>query len=446
MAIVAPQQPLTQPSRGKKFLAVMDMPAEELLGWLLVCGCTFLNLANVLIDKDKVGLDFQVLAKLGLIGLGGCYGLNGFLTRTRVRKILLSFPVAWLVIILAFYFIAIPFSVSAKFSFVSTCSCVAVVLMTVTALDHLGVMKTLHAIFVGMAMFVIGSWLAYFLVPSIGVMAEPITGGQFVIRMSGLAHPNTLGQFSGMTVVLSVILFFSYRQRSSLILIVGLLALGALINSFSRTSLLACMVSLMVGYRHLYLRREYFGYFTLAAAMLLLATLMASTQVDLGDKLTSKLELLSKSDDADELTTATGRSEIWAQAIYLLKQQPITGYGAATQKFFLQDYSSYTHNMLLNIAFSGGVFAGIAALLMIIGRLKSLFFQRHPLVDSLAVFIIVNGLFENVMLSILCGLPTMLWVMCLAWPLLGDDPAAKMLSRSPERPQKSSGYLRLEAS
>ena len=438
-------QPLSKPVRGKSFLSFMDMPAEELLAWLLVCGCAFLNLANILVDKDEVGLDLQVLAKLGLIGLGACYGLNGFLTRPRVRKILLSFPVAWLLIILAFYFVAIPFSVSPKFSLVSTCSCVAILLMTVTALDHLGVMKTLNAIFTGMAMFVIGSWLFYFLVPEIGVMAEPIAGGKFVYRMSGLAHPNTLGQYSGLTFVFSVILFFSYRQRSPMILIIGLLALGALISSYSRTSLMACALSLAVGYRHVYLRREYFGFFALGITMLLVGTLMASTQVDLGEKLGSKLELLSKSDDADELTTATGRSEIWAHAIFLLNKQPVAGYGAATQKFFFEDYSLYTHNMLLNIAFSGGVFAGIAALLMMLGRLKSLFFQRHPLADSLAVFIIINGLFENVILSILCGLPTMLWVLCLAWPLLNDDPAVKMLSRSPERPQKTKGYLRLEA-
>ena len=412
-----------------------------------MCGCAFLNLANLLVDKDEVGIDLQVLAKLGLIGMGACYGLNGFLTRPRVRKILLSFPVAWLPIILVFYFIAVPSSASPKFSLVSTCSSVAILLMMATALDHLGVMKTLKAVFAGMALFVVGSWLAYFLAPSIGVMAEPIAGGKFVNRMSGLAHPNTLGQFAGLTVVFSVVLYFSYQQKNYLTVLIGLLAFAALINCYSRTSLMACGVALMVGYRHLYLRREYVGFFVIGFILLLVAALMASTQTDLGNKLESKLALLSKSDDAEELTTATGRSEIWGHAIFLLEKQPITGYGAATQKYFFEDYSLYTHNMLLNIAFSGGVFAGIAALLMILGRLRSLLYYRHPLADALAVFIIVNGLFENVVFSILCGLPTMLWVLTLAWTALGDDPAVKMLDRSPERSKRPTrGYLRLEQS
>ena len=428
--------------------SVLEMPLHQLIGWLLVCGCSFLNLVNVLVDKEEVGLDFQVLAKLGLIGIGGLYGFHGVLTRRRVWKMLQTFPIAWILIILVFYLIAIPFSISPKISLASTGSLVAMLMMMLTALDHLGVRKTVSAIFIGMALFVIGSWLVYFAIPEIGILEEDISGGRKFLRMSGLAHPNTLGQYSGLTFVVAVFLFFSFRQRNLFIAIVGLLALGALFNSFSRTSLMASGIAIVVGYRHLYLRRELLGGFVLAFLLFVTAVLMVGTQVDLGDALGSRLELLSKSDDAEELTTATGRSEIWGHAIFLLGKQPITGYGAATQKFFFEDYSLYTHNMFLNIAFSGGVFAGIAGLLMILGRLSSLFKNRHPLADALLVFIIVNGLFENMIFSILCGLPTMLWVLALAWPLMTDDPTVKMLNRTPEPkyPTSRRGYIRLETS
>ncbi len=426
--------------------AILDMPLQDIIGWLLICGCSFLNLANVLVDKDEVGLDFQVLAKLGLIGMGGLYGLHGILTRPRARSLLLSFPVAWLLIIAGFYFLAVPFSVSPRNSLVSTCSIIAVILLTVTALDHLGVMKTVKAMFAGMALFIVGSWFFYFAFPEIGVLAEPIPGGEFVYRMSGLAHANTLGQYSALTVVLCVILFFSYKQRSMLIVVIGVLAFGALLGSWSRTSIMACGLALIVGYRHIYLRKEFLGMYMLAAALLLLSVLVMSTQVDLGEKIASKMELLSKSDDAEELTTATGRSVIWAHAIYLLQDQPVTGYGAATQKIHFEDHSLYTHNMILNIAFSAGIFAGIAAVLMILGRLRSLFFNRHPLADAIVVFIIINGLFENVIFSILAGLPTMLWVLALAWPLLLDDPAVRELDRSDRQPGDTrTRFLRLES-
>ena len=440
-----PEGVVGQPHNASaKKQSIMDMPLHDVIGWLAVCGCAFLNLANILVDKEEVGLDFQVLAKLGLIGLGGLYGLHGMLTRPNARRVLFSFPVMWILIIMGFYVAAIPFSTSPRNSLVSTCSIVGVLLMTVTALDHLGVMKTVKAIFYGMALFIVGSWVFYFAFPKIGVLEEAIAGGKFVYRMSGLAHANTLGQFSGLTVVLSVILFYSYKQRSLFIVFIGVLALGALVNSYSRTSLMATILALFVGYRHIYFRKEYFGRYLLAFTVLLLGLLVMSTQVDLGEKIASKMQLLSKSDDAEELTTATGRSVIWAHAIFLLQDRPMTGFGAATQKYHFEDHSLYTHNMFFNIAFSAGYIAGIAALFMIFGRLRALFINRHPLSDAIVVFIVVNGLFENVIFSILAGLPTMLWILALAWPLLLDDPAVKELDRSDRKHvEKYSRYLRL---
>ena len=426
--------------------SVFSMPLEDLMGWFVIFGCAFLNLANLLQEKEEVGLDFQVLAKLGLVGLGGLYGCWGLLTRPAVRRMLTTFPVVWLLLIGACYFIAIPFSISPQNSLVSSCSIVAVVVMTLTALDHLGVMRTFKAIFAGAALFIIGSWIFYFAVPDIGRFAEPIADGEFVHRMSGLAHPNTLGQFSGLTFVLCAILYFSYRERSPFILLIGILALAALVSSLSRTSLMASVLALAVGYRHLFLKKKYVGNYLLITALMLVGILILSTQVDLGRELSSKLGLLSKSGGSEELTTATGRADIWAHAIHLIQKQPLTGYGAATQKFFFVEHSFYTHNMVLNIAFSGGIFAGIAALMMIFGRVRDLFFNNNPLVDSLVVFFIINGLFENVIFSILAGLPTIIWVIILAWPHLQDDPAVKQLNRSKRVRDEGPGrFIRLDS-
>ena len=437
-----PESVVGQAGNATTKQSVFNMPVHELVGWLAVCGCSFLNLANVLVDKEEVGLDVQVLAKLGLIGIGGLYGFHGALTRPNTRRILFSFPVVWILLILGFYIAAIPFSTSPRHSLVSTCSIIGVLLMTVTALDHLGVMRTVKSIFAGMSFFIIGSWIFYFVFPEIGILEEAIPGGQFVYRMSGLAHANTLCQYAGLTVVLSVILFCSYKQRSMFMLGIGILALAALVNSYSRTSLMATMLALFVGYRHIYFRKELFKRYILLATILLLGLLVTSTQVDLGEKIASKMQLLSKSDDTEELTTATGRAAIWAHAIHLLEDRPLNGYGAATQKYHFEDHSLYTHNLFFNIAFSAGYIAGIAALLMIFGRLIALFYNRHPLSDSIVIFIVVNGLFENVIFSILAGLPTILWILALAWPLLPDDPAVKELDRS-DRREVHGRFLRL---
>lgn len=408
--------------QGKRWLDVFDIPISTIVGLGLIFFITWINLANLSVDKSNVGLDKQVLVKLIGIAAAGLYGAVGFCTDRRVRDILQTFPVFWVVIVIAFYFVAVPFSITKEISFASAIAMVAVLLMTVTALVQIGVMPVLNSIFAGMAFFNIFSWIVYFVWPEIGVLAEPLPEGKFAYRMSGLAHANTLGQYTGLTVVLGTIMYVTYHKRSLLRVGLILIALGALVNSLSRTSLVATVVALAVAYRHVFLKQEYFQRYVIAACLAALGFMVLSTQVDIGAKIKEKMTLVSKSGDADELTSATGRAEIWAYTIRLIKQRPLIGYGAATSKFYLKDYSQYTHNMILNVALSTGIIGGFAMLMMVLGRLRAMMTVSYPLADGILVFIIVNGLFENVIFSILCGMPTMVWIMSLAWPVLKDDP------------------------
>ena len=131
-----------------------------------------------------------------------------------------------------------------------------------------------------------------------------------------------------------------------------------------------------------------------------------------------KLTFLSKSGDTEEIFSATGRGEIWAYAISLIREQPLTGYGATTSKYYLTDYSLYTHNLILNVAFSCGVFGGLAAVCMCLGRLRVLLTQDHIVANALVAFILVNGLFENVIFSNLAGMPTIVWIIAISLPSL----------------------------
>ncbi len=407
---------------GKRLKDVLDIPVSTVIGLGLIFFVSWVNLAALSAEKDSVGIDAQVLVKLVGIGLAGIYGAIGFCTDRRVRDVLQSFPVFWMVIIIALYFIAAPFSLTKMISCASAVSMVATLLMTVTALVQIGVMPVLNAIFAGMAFFNIFSWIAYFAWPEVGVWAEPLPEGKFAFRMSGLAHPNTLGQYTGLTVVLGSVMYFTYQKRSMLRVSLVLIALAALINSLSRTSLVATIVALAVAYRHVFLKPKYIMRYVVIGLLGTLGILLVSTQVDMGAKIKEKLTLVSKSGDAEELTTATGRAEIWGYAIRLIKEKPLIGYGAATSKYYLADYSQYTHNMVLNVAFSTGIIGGFAMLMMILGRLRAMASVSHPLADGILMFIIVNGLFENVILSILCGMPTIIWIVALCWPLLKDDP------------------------
>ena len=167
-------------------------------------------------------------------------------------------------------------------------------------------------------------------------------------------------------------------------------------------------------------KREYLPHVIGAGLLGLLVLLGLAAATDLGSAIESKLAFVSKSGDASELTTGTGRAEIWGYAIKLIGQRPMFGYGAATSKWWLSDYSLYTHNLVLNVAFSTGIFGGLACLWMVLGRVSALINRPHQIADALIVFILVNGISENVIFSILCGLPTIIWIVALSMPVLDE--------------------------
>ena len=422
--------------------SVLSLPLTTLFGLSLIAFISFLNLVDFSVEKNKVGLDAQVMLKLAGIGLGAIYGGIGFLTDRRIRDLVQTFPVFWIVVIIVMYLVAVPFSLTPTISFASTLSLVSILLLTLRALVQIGIMPVLNAIFVGMGLFNVLSWVTYFLIPEIGVLKEALPEGKFAYRMSGLAHSNVLGQYAGLTVVLGTIMFFTYKQKS--MVRVGLIgvALGALINSLSRTSLVATVIALTIAYRRVFFKREYLQRYVVAAMVGVFGLMVISTQVNIGKQIEKKMTLVSKSGDADELTSATGRSEIWAYAIRLISKRPLIGYGAATSKFYLEQYSSYTHNMILNVAFSTGIIGGFACLMMVLGRIRAMFSISHPLADGILVFIIVNGFFENVVFSVLAGMPTMVWIMSLSWGLLKDDPLLDAETGEIKEPELPEGNLR----
>jgi O-antigen ligase len=402
--------------------SVLAAPLSTIVGLGLIVIITLINAADLSVGKDKVSLDAMVIVKLIGIGCAAVYGGIGFLTDRRIRDLVQSFPVFWIVIIIAMYFISAPFAISPKVSLASTLSMVAVLLLTIRALVQIGIMPVLNAIFIGMGLFNVFSWVVFYAVPEIGVLKEALPDGKYAYRMSGLAHANVLGQYSGLAVVLGAIMAFTYKKRSKTRLGLIAIAAGALFCSLSRTSLAATVVALAVAYRRVFFNRQYTGYYLIATLFGILSLMVLATQVDIGQRIQEKMTIVSKSGDADELTSATGRSEIWAYAIRLIAERPIIGYGAATSKYYLARYSSYTHNMILNVAFSTGIIGGFACLMMVLGRIWAMLKIAHPLADGLLVFIVVNGLFENVIFAVIVGMPTIIWIITLSWPLLKDDP------------------------
>lgn len=422
---------LTPADRLNKALSV---PVNLLVAAVLVFMVSFLNLANLQVDKDVVALDPQVLAKLLVIAGAGLYGVIGAMGDIRIRRVLFSFPVFLVMVLCGFYFLSSFFSIAKEHSLVSAASSLAVLLMTVTAMVQLGLVRFLTIVFYAMSAFIVFSWAVFLAWPEVGVFMEPITDGEFTKRMSGLAHPNTLGQYGGLTMVVGLGLYHFYGQRSSWRLVVIALAAAALVASLSRTSLMATVAGLIALYHRSIFSAENKKWLIFGALLAIPVLLIVVTQIELGSSIADKMTMFSKSGDAEELTSATGRAEIWQYTIQLISEQPFTGYGAATSKYFLEDYSMYTHNLLLNIAFSTGVFGGLVGLCMILQQAATAVLRAHVITSAVIVFILVNGLFENVIFSIIAGMPTLLWIMTMAWfqvsEINGGEDVVKPLSPS----------------
>ncbi|MDB2686570.1 O-antigen ligase family protein [Mariniblastus sp.] len=417
----------------------LNVPVVTLIGYVSLFAIAFGNLVDVETENSSIGFGGQALIKVMFLALGGLYGGVGVLTDMKVRRLLLSFPMMWMSLLLLFFFIAVPTSPTVFSSLASTISIACVLTMTATALVQLGVKNVMRTVFYGASTFVLGSWLAYWFMPSVGVFLEATTEGQFIHRMGGLAHPNTLGQTSGVTLVLGLLLYRDDKKFSWFRALVIVAAAAALIGSLSRTSLLATIFAVVMVFRmHIFQRRCMLTAIACGVAGIILL-IAASMFTDIESKVGAKLGMLSKSGETSELTSATGRTEIWAKTIELIAQRPAQGYGAATSKVLLKDYSRHTHNLILNIMLSTGVIGGLIAVWMCFERLIRLFVARHPIADALVVLILVNGLFENVIFSILCGLPTIIWIIALALPTI------EAIEHEEQNPRPTAKILRLAA-
>jgi O-antigen ligase len=179
--------------------------------------------------------------------------------------------------------------------------------------------------------------------------------------------------------------------------------------------MLATLGALALTYGRSLIRVQHAIYYVATAAVITFVLMVNSSSIDIGDVVRGGLQTLAKSGDPEEITSATGRAGIWAKTVQLIQDRPILGYGAATSKVLLQDFSGHAHNLVLAVALSTGVCGGLAVLMMCLSRVGQLFRRYHPMADSLALFILINGLFEDAIFPPLGGMPTMIWVVSLVW-------------------------------
>lgn len=408
--------------------SVGGVAAFPLMCGVLLWAACFFNTVDLNYDyssgEDHVGLDWQVAVKLAIAGACGAFGLLGVLVSPRVRMILVLMPGCILVALGAVFILTSAFALpqAATVARVAALVNFGYLCFAPTALSLLGLRRLTIIILFALATNLVINWILYLVFPESGIYREELWGNVVAQRMGGLGHPNSVAR----TGVISIILALSMLRSRELAprlpmgrtVLIALIAMGCMtmLATFSRTAIVAGAFAIGL----LLLDRIFtkLGIFSTVSAVAVLIGLVVALELFSGGGFFSDsfLSMTTKTGDVEELTSATGRTDIWAEAIRLILVKPFTGYGLNSAPFLLQDFSLHPHNAVLHGLMSGGVLAGLLVFLLLVWNLFFGIVSPEPLVRAISIYVLVSGIFEDTVLDTFASPSTLLWLVALIHP------------------------------
>ncbi|WP_158222610.1 O-antigen ligase family protein [Rhodopirellula sp. MGV] len=292
------------------------------------------------------------------------------------------------------------------------------------SLSAIGFGTLARALVLGLAMYLGIAWLIYLLFPSFGEFHEYVDATTTVARMGGVAHPNAIAHEASTAVLLVIASLFGttaidfkndsqvqsrWRLFDSAVLC---LAAATLVATLSRTAVLATVIaSAMILFDRLYSRKG-----MLLANLGLIAALAAFLVYGLASgksPLDSAVSKVTKSGNVEELTSLTGRTRIWQEALTLIGERWWIGYGMDSAATVMSPESVGTHNLMFHILFSGGIVAGGIVVMLLLITLQIAIRSPQPLFRGIATYVLVSGLVEDTILPAFPASLTMLWMAML---------------------------------
>lgn len=294
---------------------------------------------------------------------------------------------------------------------------ISYLLLACLAVSVLGMDATLRLFTITLLLFVSLGLVTGVIIPDIAWLPPSVV--ETTYRLRGLSgHPNVLGEQTAVLVTFAAV---SYRRGIigrwilGLSLLVGFATLFATDSRTTTAATIAAWLIIACRERRLLIPALAIGFCLSAVGMALLA-------VDGFPDFSGMLGPLARSGSASEITTLTGRTELWAVAADLIAQKPLLGWGfngtealmvGSVGRGFAGDPVN-AHNMyiqsLLSMGFLGSLpafgFLGvlvarmvvrpnatrdqIVLLAMIIGLAEVSLFAT-PVLLTLAFFVILAG-------------------------------------------------------
>lgn len=393
------------------------------------------------VGSAGAGMNGEVAVKLLLAG--GISGVTALAlvfrpgTRVRLRRMPGIVLVALSLVFLTTSVFA--FSGAANVSRAAAVICLVYVGFLAVTTSYLSRDTAAKCLLAGLSLHMLAAWTLHWIGGDATHFQEDFGNGLTVARMGSTAHPNSLGRIGALALIIAFALWRTLapagtRARSTIWLIpVAVLAIATIVESMSRTAMasgviaiLAMSLDRLLNWRGLVVALTLLivaGGITIGAGLL-------PGGVSLGE---SVVAAGTKTGDVSELTSATGRTAIWAESVRLISQRPLTGWGLNSAPLLLEDFSHHTHNLLLHTMFSGGVVAGAFTVVLLMWTAWRAVSVLDPLFRGVAAYVFVSGIFEDTVFETFPFTSTLLWLLVLMSSSAGESENESLVQAAQEQ-------------
>lgn len=409
---------------ARQKLGVSALEAQALF-WLTSVTLFIVLIANQLHietdDATKLARVPELAIRLLGSAMGGLLGIYGALCIGRVRVSFFRFPAAWMLGVAICYVLATLASGQKGVTLPHLAIFGCILLFTPTALAILGTRRFFEIALLALVVNLLASWFLYLFLPQYGVKLEGVDElGGTMQRMSGTSHPNTIAGIAGFAILITLGFYSARKMNGKLALVLVLFCGLTLVLCRTRVAPVAMVLSLAIVYWKVWLRRDLFSV-TLGLAGLLIATLFMGFMVapEIPEQIAKRF---ARSGEVEEITSVTGRNEIWAFTFQKISESPVLGYGPGSAKaiYEREEMLLHPHNVVLAVTMASGVLGGLCVLLMFGQQVIMSILSGMPLIGLITLFIFFNSLTETFIFGYFPGSSTMLWLAVIfSWTL--DD-------------------------
>ena len=372
-----------------------------------------IDIARVDDRAEGITLSFQVVLRLVATAAASVCGAWAWWRLAEVRAALVTRRGLVAVTMVCCALSASITSVSPKVAFFVASAIGVYMLLTLTCLTLFGIRQTLMDALMALWSFVIISWILRFAAPEMATFNEYLSIEETLPRFGGLGHPNVLSAIECLALLLTLAFVIDKRINAFWLIPAVLLGAATLIETKSRTSVVAFFAAL--GVVSLPFWRQRLAFVIPALGLGALFCLATYVEVTAGiDRVLHQLSLkITKTGSVDELTTATGRTEIWAEAVRLIAKSPLTGYGGGTSSQVMAEHSGHAHNLLLEPMVLFGIPAALCLIALLSINVYESVSNRVFFVRTFTSYLLVLGLVESPLFGLVPDPMMCIWMACI---------------------------------